>query len=303
MLPSLRLNIVTYVYGSYIDLFEKVCLRSLMQAGNVPHLISCGYNITHLIYTTTPDVEKIEKIIGKYSTDRLEFKIMTNNAVGYGRNLAKTNMIFLVESVAYCVSNPCPMFLATPDVFIGDGSLSNLVSYNAKKDICLAALHVRVDRDKFLNWIKGIEGGVSNPALVTAGMGMLSQSWADSFIDRDKNCSWHAGTAVQKIKDKLWAVSFRIPTVYLARLNQSDMDYFNNHCDYGHWDHSWPESLIKDKRYKLIGSSDLFFAVEVTSAENNKAMLRDNDTWNDECQNTKLHSETNRNFLAIIRGE
>lgn len=212
-------------------------------------------------------------------------------------------MIFLVESVAYCVHNPAPMFLASPDVFFGNGSLNNLLSYGARKDVCIAALHVRVDRDRFLKWIKDVEGEVSNPVLATKGMEMLSQSWASSFIDQNRNCSWHAGTAVQKIKDKLWAVSFRIPTVYLARLNQSDLNYFSNNCDYGHWDHSWPEHLIKDNRYKFSGSSDLFFAVELTAPENNQATCRDNDLWNDECINKKLHSETNRNFLAIIRGE
>lgn len=304
MIASLRLNIVTYVYGnSYIDMFERVCLRSLMQKGNVPYLLSCGYNITHLIYTTTTDAERLGKIVDKYKTDRLEFKIMTNNAVGYGRNLQKTNMIFLVESVAYCVNNPAPMFLATPDVFIGDGSLSNLISFNMKKDICIAALHVRVDRDRFLKLLDGMQGDISNGVLATVGMSVLSQSWADAFIDKDRNCSWQSGSAVQKIRDKLWAVTFRIPTVYLARLNRGDMAYFNSNCDYGHWDHSWPEYLIKEKRYKFAGSSDLFFAVELTSPENNKAHCRDNDLWNDESQNAKLHSETNRNFLAIVRGE
>lgn len=275
-----------------------------MQSGNIPFLLSAGYNIEHLIYTTTPDAARLEGIISPYRSDRLDYKIMTNKDIGYGRNLAKTNMIFLIESVAYCVSkHPIPMFLASPDVFFGNGSLSNLLSYGVRKDICIAALHVRVDRDRFLNWLKTIDGEISNPVLVTKGMGMLSQSWANSFIDTAKNCSFHAGTAVQKIKDNLWAVSFRIPTVYLARLNQSDLNYFSNHCDYGHWDHSWPEHLVKEKRYKFNGSSDMFFAVELTTPENNQATCRDNDLWNDESANTKLHSETNRNFLAIVRGE
>ena len=314
MLITNKLTITTFVYGNrYVDLFEKCCLRSLFQEGNIPFLLKHGYEITHLVYTTTPDAGRLAEITNraklKYlegtnvDQDKLSYQIITNPAVGYGRVIAKTNMIFLLQSVTYGVHNPAPFFLASPDYFIGDYSLSNLLAYQTKKDTCLAALHVRVDAPSFLNFLEGTQGNIQNPSLVRIAFGMLSQSWKDSFIDKDNNCSFHAGTAVQKIATNLYTVTFRIPTTFLARLNQSDLEYFSGHCDYGHWDHSWPEHLISQKRFKFIGSSDMFFAVELTAGDMNQSKCRAGDLWNDEYFSTKIHSETNRNFLAVVRGD
>ena len=301
----MRLLIATYVYGEqFLDLFDRYCLRSLMQAGNIPYLLKQGYEIIYIIYTKPRDVQRLTAIIDKYKTEKIEYRITTNRFVGNETEVSKANSIFLLESVGFAVTNKAPFFLASPDIFVGDFSLSNLLTYNTNKDICLAALHLRVDSVLFQRWYnEEAILPVSNARLVTTSMGILSQSWRDSFIDKGRNCSFTANSAVQKIQDNLYNVTFRIPNVFLARLNQSDVDYFNQHPNLGNWDHSWPEHLVKGRRYKFIGSSDMFFACEATYVDNNKSDCRDNDLWNDECINTKLHSETNRNFLAIIRGE
>ena len=266
-----------------------------MQKGNIPLLLERGYKITYLVYTKPEDEVSVREIVGRYGMDGVSYTVVPSS---------DCRRRYLVDITNYSVVNGLPLFIANPDIFIGDGSLSNLMVYNTKRsNICLAALHVRVDMKTFMEWLDKVEGDISNPVLVTHSMTMLSQSWRDAYVDKGRNCSWSAGAAMQKIGDKLWIVNFRIPNVFLARMSRADYNYFSVNYDLGCYDHSWPEHLVRDKRFKYIGSSDVFYAVEMTSPQNNTSPLRDNDLWNDEASNNMLHSETNRNFLSVVRGE
>ena len=192
------------------------------------------------------------------------------------------------------------MFFLNPDYFYGNDSLRNLISYKFKNKMCLAALHVRVDADKFSEKIKTVEGEVSNAQLVSLSMGYLHKSWGESFTSRSVNNSHISGSATQQIAGNMWAVTFRIPTVFLAKFDHCDKEALKR---FDMWDHEWPATLIEQNRFKFIGSSDMFYAVELTETQNNIPGLAGQMEWNDSFHVSRLNGETNRNFLVILRGE
>lgn len=296
-----RLILVTIVYDSYIDMFSKACLRSIFQKGNVPDLVARGYEFKYIIYTTdSSNAIEIEKAIEPYRFDGVEYEIKIDpNAV------KNTMMQTLLED---CLLEDCRVLFLNPDCFLSDKSLAHLIAYKARNNMCLAALHVRVDKDEFLSKLKTIDGDITSPSLVDIGMSCLHPCWGQSFIDVDENNSFTTGSAIEEIGDSLWAITFRIPNVFLAHFIPSDGEILKK---FSFWDHRWPSKLMTENRYKFIGSSDMFFAVELTDGNQDLPPLHSGMLYNDEFEVhesdeiglANIHTGINRNFLAIARGE
>lgn len=286
-----RVLIGTIVYGAYVDIFEKVCLRSLFQPGNIPFLIEAGYQVEYTIYTRQDgEIDRLKEIARDNSRDGLEIKL---EVIQNGNNYE------LLRKYISNGINVKSLFL-NPDFFFGDGSLRNIIAYQFKNNMCLAALHVRVDYDKFQDRITAIGGNISNPQLVTIAMNCLHKSWGESFASESTNNCNASGSTTQQLTANLWAVTFRIPTIFLTNFTQPDISAISA---FDHWDHVWPTKLMEDHRFKFIGSSDVFFAVELTKADNNIPAVQHNMQWNDNFHANTHHSEVNRNFLAIVRGD
>jgi hypothetical protein len=292
-----KLLIVTIVYDDYIEIFDEICMRSLFQSGNIPCLIDRGYEIEYIIWTKEEDLKRVEFVVKKYNREEIDYSIRILPA--QKRNcLGNDNA--LQEIIDKGIENDCQVFFLNPDYFYGNDSLRNLISYKFKNKMCIASLHVRVDAEEFTKKIRTVEGEVSNAQLVSLGMSHLHDSWGESFTSVDINNSRISGSAVQQISNTLWAVTFRIPTVFLAKFDHSDKEALKR---FDMWDHEWPATLIEQNRYKFTGSSDMFFAVELTETQNNIPNLAANMTWNDEFHVSRLNGETNRNFLVVLRGE
>lgn len=288
-----RVLIGTIVYGEYIDIFETVCMRSLLQQGNIPSLVKKGYTFLHTIYTRQDgDINKLRSIAKNSSREGYEIVV---DVIHDGANL-----LFLHKFIDDGIEANAKSLFINPDLFFGSGSLANLLAYKFKNDMCLAALHMRVEYGEFQEILKTIEGDITNPQLVDIAMRCLHKSWSEAFISDDTNNSNASGSAMQKIGDSLWAVTFRIPTVYLAKFTKDDR---NDLSQFDHWDHEWPTQLMTANRYKFIGSSDMFFAVELTKHDVNIPTVEHYRQWSDDFHCHKMHSEANRHFLAIVRGE
>ncbi len=296
-----RLILVTIVYDDYIDMFSKACLRSVFQKGNVPDLITKGYEFKYIIYTTDKaNKARVIEAIEPYRIDGVEYEIKIDlDAV------KNTMMQTLLED---CLLEDCRVLFLNPDCFLSDKSLAHLATYKANNNMCLAALHVRVDKDTFLSKLDDIDVDISSPSLVNMGMDCLHPCWGQSFIDVDENNSYTTGSAIEKIDDDLWTVTFRIPNIFLANFIVSDREVLKK---FSFYDHRWPSKLMVEDRYKFVGSSDFFFAVELTDGNQDlpplhKGMLY-NDSFevheSDEIELENIHSGINRNFLAIVRGE
>jgi hypothetical protein len=279
----------TIVYDKYIDIFETVCLRSLKQKGNIPALLKDGYEIRYYIYTLSDEnLQRVKKIrIKGVNIEVFHFSEIDNTKL-------------LHAMIGQSIGQDSRLLFISPDYFIGDGSLFNICSHQSNGNMCLAALHMRVDFDKFVRVLDNEKGSISNPKLVTLAMENLHKSWGESFINKEENNSYFSGSAVQKVNKNLWDVSFRIPTVFLAKFEEVDKV---NLPQFDYWDWEWPAALINDNRYKYIGSSDMFFAVELTKEKENIPCTQGGSLWNDSFRVQKPHSEINRNFLAVLRGE
>ncbi len=292
-----KLLIATIVYDDYIEIFDEICLRSLFQSGNIPWLVTQSYNLEYIIWTKEENVEQVNEVINRYNRDGIEFSVRTfckedDNRAGNNKALH--------EIIDESIDNDCQVFFLNPDYFYGNESLKNLISYKFNNKMCLASLHVRVNTDEFTDKIKAIEGEVSNAQLASLSMKCLHRSWDESFTSADINNSHVSGSATQQLANNLWAITFRIPTVFLAKFDHCDKEALKR---FDLYDHEWPTELVKQNRFKFVGSSDVFYAVELTKREENIPRLAGNMTWNDEFHSNKEHGEINRNFLVIVRGQ
>lgn len=288
-----KVLIATIVYGDYIEYFEKVCLRSLFQKGNIPHLVKEGYDIEYVIYTKeNEDIEKLEGVVARNRGKGFNFVINAR----YGND----NGAMIREMIELGMERDAFVFSLNPDFFFCDNALKNLVSYKFKNKMCVAATHVRVNDSEFLDKISKVKGNVSAPKLVNMAMECLHPSWKDSFVSNDSNNSWITGSALQQISEKMWVATFRIPTVFFAKFEPSDHQFFTR---FDLWDHQWPTKLMEENRFKFNGSSDFFFAVELTKTGESIPQCEEGKLWNDDFHVGTKHAEVNRNFLVTLRGQ
>ena len=283
----MKILFATIVYDSYIDIFENVLLRSLKQSGNIPRLVAEGHELRYYIYTRNDhNISRIRSIeIEGVQVEVFDFHDIDNHDL-------------LQKIIQQSIGQDARLLFMSPDYFIGNGSIYNLCKYTSKTNMCISALHMRVDFDKFLGAMGDKE--ISNPELVTIAMENLHKSWGEAFVDVASNNAYYSGSSIQPIADKLWSVCFRIPTVFLAKFEQDDLRELSQ---FDHWDWEWPAFLIENNRYKYIGSSDMFFAVELTKTKENIPAIKHDGQWNDEFRVHKKHGEINKNFLSILRGQ
>ena len=288
-----KVLIATIVYGDYIEMYEQVCLRSLFQKGNIPWLIENGYDVEYLVFTKDDDsVAKIGAVIERNEREGFRFAVERFNEA--------TNNSLLKEIIRKGIETGARVLFLNPDYYFSENALQHLVSYKSKNNMCVAATHVRVNDSAFKGALDHVKGDISAPKLVSMAMTCLHDSWGKSFVNEDENNSFISGSAIQPVGDNLWTVSFRIPTVFMANFQQSDMDFLQR---FDLYDHEWPCELIKDQRFKFAGSSDFFFAVELTREFTNTPSTERGRLWNDDFHVSRLNGETNRNFLTVLRGE
>ncbi len=166
--------------------------------------------------------------------------------------------------------------------------------------MCVAVSHVRVKP----TILKEPDFAKSNAHLVAASWRNLHRTWTEAEIGRELTNSYIGGVSWRRIRDGLYAVSHRLPTIYLAQVDRSDVEWFENYKVVGAWDHAWPSKVAMEQRQRTIGSSDAAFIAEVTPEFSNipHCQPRDPDQpdkyWSD-----KAHNFVNRNVAAIFRAE
>ena len=293
-----KIIIATIVYGEYVELFEKACMRSLAQEGNVPSLVLNGFKVKHVIYTVDENLLELKEVVGRCGLAGVDYCFDTMATVD--EDFSVNNTQFLKNVVQTGVNEDSRVLFINPDFFFGDGSISNLVGMYFEGHMCIAGAHMRVIDTEFLQLLEYNNETISNPKLVDLAMDCPHKSWSEADISVDSNNSYDGGTPIQQVNHNLWVTTHFVPTVFLADFIATDVDRIQ---DFGHWDHLWPIKLMSEKRYKLIGSSTLFFAVELTKYFNNVPKLNPKMLGNDKYHSTREHSNINRNFLIALEGE
>ncbi len=263
-------RLFTIAYGNaFADLYERIAVRSLLQSRNREALS----NIIVSLYSdaeTMPRVAEVAKRLGQVDPHVIELEADPARAIQSA----------LLNEIKICLDTKSTMIIVNPENFWGDGSLPNLLAIAGEQDVCVAAPHVRVCKNQFIEFIDDINQDILNANLVHLSMISMHPSWGDANADNPQTSTFHAGISWRKIAHNLYAVTHLLPTVFLARFNAADYGYFKSGHERGAvglWDHFWPERLVESGRERVIGSSDAFFLVELTDPETHNVPLKPND--------------------------
>lgn len=277
-------------YGAkFVDLFERVTVRSLMQPRNRAVISDAKISL----YT---DKDSVERATGIASQLAPVEPTLLDAGLHPGEMLHRA----LIAEIRECLRTGSTLIMAPPDTFWGEGSLANLLAVGSVPNVCVGAAHARVNRDQFLEALP--EGVIENDRLVSLSIEHLHRTWGEADCTREKTNTWWSGTSLRKVSDKLWAVQHLLPTIHLARFVQSDLEFFERHDKRGLWDHRWPACLVEQQRQRIIGSSDMFFAAELTGETENIPPLTDRDVNEpDKYRGNERHHAINRNLISVWR--
>lgn len=287
----MKLRLFSIVYrDQFREWFEKRCVASLNWPLNLAELRR--HEVQWDIYSTEEERDRVEHIVRP-----LGFKVEFHSThIGVAQLEILKNA--LVTHIRQCIETDSAMFLAPPDTVFGDGSVRAIVKAAEQgRELSISVPHVRVNAETF----PVLAEPTSNAKLVTLAWQHLHTSWAGSDGDAPENNSRTSGVSWRKLYPGLIAVTMRIPTIYLARFRQADLEFFTD-GQYGCWDHRWPAKLMEHQRHRIIASSDAAFMVEMTPAASNIPPLeKRNDSEVDAYWGDMPHQRANRNAVCVFR--
>ncbi len=296
------IRIFSVVYGEdFCDLFARVALRSLTQPLNGMIANAARWSI----YTQPDYVDRLKARVP--NADVVTFTAQDRDTGESGVSANHGTAISqgcLLHEIRTCLAQQATMIMAPPDTFWGDGSLNNLVAVAGEQNNnCVVAPHPRVNRDEFLAALPN--GPISNPELVKLSLAHLHRTWIEADVARDATNCFYSGASIQALPaPKHYAVAHRMPTCYLARFTEADFEFLARPQPGpgGAWDHWWPAFLVQQERHRFIGSSDGFFAAELTAANavvppTVQAVQGQPDRFH----RSEVNHQVNRNFVSIWR--
>lgn len=263
--------------------FEMVLAPSLLQPNNLPWLLQNGYDVQFTVFTVQRDAQRVKDTIERAFSPLkgLGGRFMATVGVidGIEENAANLKRAAFMIEFENAVAEEAPVVLTSADVFFGDAAIRNIVTYCRKPGVVAAGIHLRVQREPFLSLLHRHREAfgdrpVSNAKLVDICMQTLIGALEASNVDRDVNASASTAVSIRNIRPDLFTLVHHLPTQVMVWPNESDLhflfgrvggrDAFDNI-----WliDNLWPEKLIAEGRWRLLASSDLFFMVELTPAD------------------------------------
>jgi hypothetical protein len=163
----------------------------------------------------------------------------------------------LRSTIQDCIDEDAIMVLIMPDTIYGKGSIYNCIKLQEGKNVQVAIPHLRaVAKDEW----KGKSPTCRE--LVNYCFDAPHDTFIKSFDNLELNSTW-AGISVRKLNDKMYTLTHSLPTVYVAKFNAHDLQFWEYAMDFGFWDRNWLKQLWHDNRLKVIGSSDIAFCVEM----------------------------------------
>ncbi len=303
---SRPIRILTVAWGGHLLLIEKVCLRSLFQPNNLPKLLEQGRKVEHFfVIPEGISPSWCHKYVAKYDG-------LYNYRYTWFPN--KTIDRAYLECFKLCLSDNSLFMPALPDWFFADGSISRMIDYVADRNMAVAGPYARIKDDEFLGfldkdaWVK--RANLIPSVLVDLAMTYLHPISANADVTKSENNARWGGIFTQPIVPGLWSYSCRVPNVFLASVTQDDWyDFQGSPHGYSYWDWHWPTKLMDDGRFKFLGSSDMFFMVDLTAKNQSAPKIEGNDYLMDDFCNdgrqdhkVKKHCTVSKYFVATLRG-
>lgn len=284
------IRILSIVYGDpFCTWFDTITLRSVLRQ---PLNGAAAEGIQWSIYTNHESAEVLrELMVG------IPFEInLTDVSGGTSAVLHRC----LIEEAKKCLAMGATLVMAPPDSFWGDGSLPNLIAVAGNRaDLCVAAPHVRVEQLPFLDKLP--DGILTNAQLVTFSLSVLHRVWRECDPDQPMLNTAFSGHTLRKLPvPGHYSVCHMIPTPYLARFTQADIDFLQASSP-DSWDHRWPLLLVEQERQRVIGSSDGFFLAELTNPDTHFPPMVPRVEHEDFFNAAASHTKVNRNMISIWR--
>jgi hypothetical protein len=283
-------RILSVVYGDpFCTWFDTITLRSVLRQ---PLNAAAAQGLLWSIYTNRESEEVLRESLGN-----IPFEITIADLEG-GTSAVLHRC--LIAEAKKCLALGATLVMAPPDSFWGDGSLPNLIAVAGnRKDICVAAPHVRVEQLPFLDNLPS--GVLSNAQLVTLSLATLHRVWRECDPDQPALNTPFSGHTLRKLPTPgHYSVCHMIPTPYLARFTQADIDFLESSSP-DSWDHRWPLLLVEQERQRVIGSSDGFFLAELTNPLTHFPPMVPRVEFEDFFNAAASHTKVNRNMISIWR--
>lgn len=274
----------SYVTGeNFIRYLNEICGWSLLQEENGNALRDTEF--VWDVYTDIPAAIRLG-----------DMRVRLHPAANY--------MHALRNHVRRCHAEAAWMMMLPPDTFFGDGSISNLIASAYIDNACLAAPHVRVIDREFIAAIESRKAAglrsLRNDELVSLAFETLHETWKSSFVDSNPSLTFHGGVLIKKLSEKIHVVQHLLPTYYLCKFIEEDLAYFDA-ANPRYWDWDFPSHAVAKGRHRVLCSSDLFFAAELTGAGRNLTPYVPPQTPADLFEASALHNVVNRFMMCTLR--
>lgn len=242
--------------------FAQILLPSVMQPHNLPAVAAIGLDLRWDMYTTPEDAPQVEGLFKAYPAAlRPTFVI---------RSLADNSMAtkFAFFSEFFEEAGDAAGIVLHADHFLADGTLAHVVHYAAPLGVSVGVPYVRCQRDPFLSYstsaIAPEHGGyLTPPEVVTIALRTMIPAMAESYGDLDTSPTWDTGVIFRRITPTLTIQIQHTQAPFLYHMNDRDRAWFRSHRDFSRVDHGWTARLIREGRWRMIGSSDLGFIAEL----------------------------------------
>lgn len=297
--PELDKKLIFYgiAWGnSFVHNFWTYAVTSVLQEGNAPRLHRDGVSLVLNYYTDRKSWDYAQKNYSQIIKKLEEFvelnvlfldKLLSIESICSNFEKQQATVNHLIKD---CLDKKASCFLLISDIIIGNHSLYNIFHLSKGKNVSIASPHARVamsilDEPLIKSIVEG-SGTISSSQLVSMAMKHGTDGFLNSFEVNDKN-STKSGIALRRISKNGFCVVHNLLAPLFIKFHNADSLFFKI-WPYNAMDKLWPRQLIKKRRFKYAGSSELFFMVELTPDKKNE-LIESGNQWNDEYSSVLLN--------------
>ncbi len=262
-----KINYFVCFWGDrYLNMVKNILIPSLNQPNNVKILNKLGYDQTFYIYCPYSKENLLESHHVKSINESVDIQVTQFDSKLEERFAKFTLRNNLIDFIDKSINSDAIASVLTADMIIGDQSLLNMIKIMDNNDICLAAIHPRVNYTDFYNFFSKFFNGennvLTNQFLVKKSIENLHKSWS-CFLNSDDNLP--LGNHIVKLSDKIYQARSSRVNVAFTRFKKSDLKFYQRVDNFNWIDRLWPRKLILENRYRFVSDSDLYFFSELTN--------------------------------------
>ncbi len=286
------LTLFVPIWGDHFrQLASDYALPSLMAPGNLP---SCGLDkiFVDVLAPTAEYGTTVEVLEKQLNGLPVEFRHINEHNSDLALGMRNAMHATRVRETR--------MLLAMPDTIYAPKSIGNIWRYAKGKTVVIGGLNVRNNEDLFKENFPHWRLWPNHSDYVRNSFAIGALNICDTHQD---NCTQIGGVAWTKISDETRLCLHYLPSPYLAWFTAEDEEWWTRHPEFGNWDHVWPSELMAQRRWRVIGSTDVFYAIELESSKRSGELKPALNTKGNELySHRRPHNDANGSLLIEIHG-